>query len=422
MNNNKGNNNAADKTGDVMSWVIIIILMFAFPPLGWILLFIKLGFFASKKAKKKQIHTVDVNSINKVNSTGNFSNAGNVNNFGNVSNAGNVNNFGNFKKISRTRLDKKTGKGISFILLLVSIGFVIAGIGALSNWISGGFANTTEMIFGGSYLLGGVIAFLSRNIVSHQYVRYKNYFAYMEGRGIIPISEFSQISGLSSKKVTGDLQAMINNGYLTPGAYIDYGLDCLVLSPEEAQKLRAGVTGAQRFPAAVISGVSGGSGVAGGLGVSGGSADGISVTQDAAILAELREVNSFINDSSIAAKVNKLIELTEKIFKIVEDNPDKQPQLRRFSSYYLPTTLKLVRSYTTLEKQGVKGENIMSTKKSIGDILDTLSTGFEQQLDQLFKSDAIDIAADINVLENLMHQDGLSGEKSEFQVTAGGTF
>jgi len=247
MNNNKGNNNAADKTGDVMSWVIIIILMFAFPPLGWILLFIKLGFFASKKAKKKQIHTVDVNSINKVNSTGNFSNAGNVNN------------FGNFKKISRTRLDKKTGKGISFILLLVSIGFVIAGIGALSNWISGGFANTTEMIFGGSYLLGGVIAFLSRNIVSHQYVRYKNYFAYMEGRGIIPISEFSQISGLSSKKVTGDLQAMINNGYLTPGAYIDYGLDCLVLSPEEAQKLRAEITGTQSFPASVISGVSGGS-------------------------------------------------------------------------------------------------------------------------------------------------------------------
>jgi 5-bromo-4-chloroindolyl phosphate hydrolysis protein len=88
-------------------------------------------------------------------------------------------------------------------------------------------------------------------------------------------------------------------------------------------------------------------------------------------------------------------------------------------SYYLPTTLKLVRSYATLEKQGVKGENITSTKKSIGEILDTLSVGYEQQLDQLFKSDAIDIAADINVLENLMQQDGLTGEKSGFQTAAG---
>jgi len=85
-------------------------------------------------------------------------------------------------------------------------------------------------------------------------------------------------------------------------------------------------------------------------------------------------------------------------------------------SYYLPTTLKLVRSYATLEKQGVKGENILSAKQSIRNILDTLTTGYEQQLDQLFKSDAIDIAADISVLENLMQQDGLTNDKSEFQV------
>jgi len=85
-------------------------------------------------------------------------------------------------------------------------------------------------------------------------------------------------------------------------------------------------------------------------------------------------------------------------------------------SYYLPTTLKLVRSYATLEKQGIKGENIVGTKQSIGNILDTLLTGYEQQLDKLFKSDAIDIAADINVLENLMQQDGLVSDKQEFQV------
>ena len=143
---------------------------------------------------------------------------------------------------------------------------------------------------------------------------------------------------------------------------------------------------------------------------------------DTAFLAELREVSTFIKDETISDKVKRLDELTSKIFQIIEESPEKQPQLRRFTSYYLPTTLKLVRSYVTLEKQGVKGQNITNTKKSIGDILDTLSTGFEQQLDQLFKSDAIDIASDINVLENLMQQDGLTGDKSGFQVSQGGTF
>jgi len=135
-----------------------------------------------------------------------------------------------------------------------------------------------------------------------------------------------------------------------------------------------------------------------------------------ATLAELREVISFVKDDVISKKALRIEELTEKIFKIAEENPQKQSQLRRFNNYYLPTTLKLLRSYATLEKQGVKGENIMSAKKNIGDILDTLVTGFEQQLDLLFKSDAIDIAADINVLENLMQQDGLKSDKSEFQV------
>jgi len=144
--------------------------------------------------------------------------------------------------------------------------------------------------------------------------------------------------------------------------------------------------------------------------------------QPAAYLAELRKVNSSIKDETISAKVSRLEELTGKMFKIIDENPQKKPQLRRFINYYLPTTLKLVNSYVVLEKQGIKGENITGAKQNIVNILDTLSTGFEQQLDQLFKSDAIDIAADIAVLENLMQQDGLTGTKTDFQIAQSGTF
>jgi len=377
MNNNKGNNQESDKTGDIMSWVIIIILMFVLPPLGWVLLFIKLGFFASKKSKNKIEQSQNIIPT---------------------------------KKIKRSRLDKKTGKGMSVLLLLVAIGFAVTGIGTLSNWISGGLTSIPELIFGSSYILGALVAFLSRNVVSHQYARYKNYYAYMEDRGVIPIYELMQISGLSAKKVKVDLQKMINNGYLTPGAYIDNNLECLVLSSGDAHKLRMEIMGTQPIqnsPTTAENTKAPGNTPA---------------TQDTATLAELREASSFIKDEVILTKVQRLIELTDKIFAITTEAPEKQPQLRRFSSYYLPTTLKLVRSYTTLEKQGVKGENITTTKNNIGDILDTLITGFEQQLDQLFKSEAIDIATDINVLENLMQQDGLASDKSEFQVTASGTF
>ena len=87
--------------------------------------------------------------------------------------------------------------------------------------------------------------------------------------------------------------------------------------------------------------------------------------------------------------------------------------------YYLPTTLKLLRSYATLESQGIEGDNINSAKGDIGRILDTLSHGFEQQLDQLFKADALDISSDIDVLESMMEQDGLAGENPFGQQMGG---
>ena len=384
---NRGNVNDNDKTGDVISWVIIIILMFVVPPIGWILLLVKLGVFANRKLK---------------NNAPNSARAGNINAAGVTANI-------NSKK--KSRLDKKTGKGMATLLLLASFAFFFVGVGvtvgALTTWASDSlFASIAEISWGALCLLSAAICFFSRNIIPRRFSRYKNYYAFSEGKGVISIDNMAQIAGVSQKVVIRDIESMIGSGFLDTGAYIDNELGFLVLSPEEGKKLRMGIIGESDDLSDILEDSSGE----------------VPTGKYAASLAELREVNSFIKDEAISKKVFRLEELTEKIFKIVEDNPEKQPQLKRFTSYYLPTTLKLVRSYATLEKQGVKGDNIMSTKKNIGDILDTLSTGFEQQLDQLFKSDAIDIAADINVLENLMQQDGLKADKSDFQVAAGGTF
>ena len=38
---------------------------------------------------------------------------------------------------------------------------------------------------------------------------------------------------------------------------------------------------------------------------------------------------------------------------------------------------------------------------------DTVVEGFEKQLDQLFKADAMDIATDVEVLERMLDKDGL---------------
>ncbi|MBQ6691746.1 MAG: hypothetical protein IJN00_00265, partial [Clostridia bacterium] len=71
----------------------------------------------------------------------------------------------------------------------------------------------------------------------------------------------------------------------------------------------------------------------------------------------------------------------------------------------------LLNSYAHFEKHGIEGENISAAKEKIEAILDTLVETFRRQLDALFTNDAMDVASDIEVLEQMMTRDGFSGEE-----------
>ena len=55
---------------------------------------------------------------------------------------------------------------------------------------------------------------------------------------------------------------------------------------------------------------------------------------------------------------------------------------------------------------------MQKSKENIEQILDMLVYGFDQQLDQLFKNQSMDISSDISVLEAMMKKDGLSSDKT----------
>lgn len=128
------------------------------------------------------------------------------------------------------------------------------------------------------------------------------------------------------------------------------------------------------------------------------------------IISEIRRLNDEIKDVEVSNRIYMIETHTKNIFEYVTDHPEAMPQIRTFMNYYLPTTLKLLESYSRIERVGVAGENMKKSKADIENILDLLSVGFEQQIDQLFKNEYIDISSDISVLEKMMQKDGLSGK------------
>jgi len=127
-------------------------------------------------------------------------------------------------------------------------------------------------------------------------------------------------------------------------------------------------------------------------------------------LNELYQLNAQIDDPAVSQRIDRIGALTAGIFRAVIDNPEREQDVRKFMNYYLPTTLKLLKSYDMLEDQSFQGENIMASRKKIENVLDMLIEAYERQLDRLFKNDALDIATDIDVLETMMAGDGLSAK------------
>ena len=127
-------------------------------------------------------------------------------------------------------------------------------------------------------------------------------------------------------------------------------------------------------------------------------------------LSEMRRLNDSIEDETISAQIDHLEEITSKIIDQVIKEPSKLPQIRRFLSYYLPTTLKILNAYDRMDAAGVSGDNIDSTKERVERMMGTIVKAYDKQLDALFGAEAMDISADITVMENLLAQEGLAGE------------
>lgn len=227
--------------------------------------------------------------------------------------------------------------------------------------------------------LGFVWAGLRRR---KQASRFRNYLAMVGNQSSVSVSALASAAGLPPNKVRDDLADMLDGGLL-PQGYLDYGGDRLVLTGEGiAQPVRE-----QPAPPPPPK------------------------EDENAILAEIKAVNDAIDNEKMSAQIDRIGVITAKILDYQKTHPDKAAQLHSFLSYYLPTTLKILRAYGQLEDQEVSGSNITAAMQRIEGMMDKVVEGFEKQLDLLFQGDAMDITTDVEVLERMLAKDGLSDQE-----------
>lgn len=124
-------------------------------------------------------------------------------------------------------------------------------------------------------------------------------------------------------------------------------------------------------------------------------------------LEDMRKANELIESPLISNKIDSLSEITKKIFNYVSEKPEKLKDIRRFLTYFLPTTVKLLNSYARAEAQDNKGENINQIKNDIEGAMDGIIDSFHKHLDNLYADEAMDIDAEITVFDSMLKAENL---------------
>ena len=239
-------------------------------------------------------------------------------------------------------------------------------------------------------LAGGVSLLLGSGAMKRRQRRFATYLRTAGQKAAVPLDYLARAADVSRKRVEKDVNLMLEKGMWGDEAYIDLGSGMLFKSQEAATAYfdaahRAKAEQEQpRQPAAA-------------------APEGY-----AAILAQIRDLNDRIADERLSAQMDRMEQVAGRIFRLIEEDENKRAAASTFLSYYLPTTLKLLENYAAFEEAGVSGENLSQAKAKIEKTMDSIVAGFEHQLDELYRTDAMDIDSDIRVMETMLRRDTAS--------------
>ena len=236
-------------------------------------------------------------------------------------------------------------------------------------------------------LAGGASLLLGSGVIKRRQRRFSTYLRTAGQKQAVPLDYLARAADVSRRRVEKDINAMLEKGLWGDEAYIDMGSGMLFRSQDAAS---AYFDAARRAGAEQESPVQ------------------TAPEGYAGILRQIRELNDRIADEALSAKLDRLEQLSGRIFKLVEENEEKRAAASTFLNYYLPTTLKLMENYANFEEAGVSGENLSQAKAKIEKTMDSIVAGFEHQLDALYRTDAMDIASDIQVMETMLRRDTAS--------------
>lgn len=304
---------------------------------------------------------------------------------------------------------RKSPKGSSLVLstlMLVfgSIGTVSLGllmlIGIAFEASIGNTSVVTSIgaVTSGPFIISLILIFVGAGLRKRT-KRFRLYQKVLNGRTFCTVKELASASGQGSKYIIKDLRKMIRVG-LFPEGYLDEQETCLMTDYQTYAQYLESMESAREQQEAEQREMEKWASRKGGAELK------AIIDEGKNYIVTIKAANDALPEEEISEKLDQLELVTTKIFDYVEQHPEKLPEIRKFMSYYMPITLKLVNAYQKFDQHGTS--EVEETKLEIKGTLDTINKAYQNLLKKLMQTDILDVSSDISALETILAQEGLT--------------
>ena len=312
------------------------------------------------------------------------------------------------QRINRMLYSKPDGAKIGGILGSVA-GYLMCLLNILMTAAYASIAIPEAAIFTFIFAL----TMLTCGIFAHRKVlqtdRFDRYLRVLQDKTYAAIDELAQTTGKSREYTRKDVGKMIGRGWFRQGHLDDEGMTLITSHETYAQyrQMKQGQAQMQEQKAEEEGNYT--------------PAQREILTQCSEYIEQIKLCNDRIPGEVISAKLDRLERTARVIMDRVKTDPSLASSLRRLSSYYLPTTVKLLNAYADLDRQEKSSENIEKSKREIESAIDAMNDGFDRLYDSMFDATNLDISTDVEVMRTLLEQEGLTGSNFTSNTVMNGT-
>lgn len=132
-------------------------------------------------------------------------------------------------------------------------------------------------------------------------------------------------------------------------------------------------------------------------------------------IKKLKSLKNQISDKTLNEHIKNIIDITEKIVKVLHEKPNKIASASKFLNYYLPITIRILERFDEIDDQKLTSDSSKEFLDRIRNLILNIEVAFENQLNNLYNDELIDTNAEIKVFEAMLKSDGLLGNSISFK-------